>query len=48
MQFASDELRNDKEVVMAAIQQNKDALLYAYQELQKELKDFQEKKNCEI
>ena len=30
LEFASDELRNDKEIVLVAVKQNKDAIKYAH------------------
>ena len=36
LQYASDELKNDKEIVMAAVAQNGSALQYASDELKKD------------
>ena len=38
LRFASDELKNDRDVVMAAIEQNGEALDYASEDLQQELR----------
>ena len=45
LEFASKELRGDKEVVMKAVKQNGDALMYASKELQGD-KSMHQKNRC--